>query len=1107
MTSKMNITLLLTLSLVLSGVSAFGFVDVFAETLIVASSEADPSHFSKVNIATGNGTQFLGNSGLGFSGIDFSSDGKLYAASAGNLANGEIPGLYELNGGSVVTPSLVAPGFACSDISFSPNGLLYCISNGDSYFPQRSLVSYNFNTDVSTLIGSPAFDTNSNGNAIAVDSGSLIYFGNKVGLYTLNPVNAAPTLVGEWTAHEDNDDCLKFNQPGTFRGQTTGMDFDSSGDLYASFQCNFNPYLGKINISDGTVTILGPLHSEDPVYQVSPFGRGDMKTSALVFAPSDFDSRVGLYPGNSDELPADFNFLVGSTFGIVEIVDPDVMVNVEPNDSGGVLVSTEDHPANVDLCDNSSLAMDIDTEFNAECGSVTIQVVSGTVDATFEADSGSIATSTLNQGDDVTFDEVLFSLTNNGIPGTDDDVVLFVDGVEKIISPGETLLLGETPVPSNFRYEAVWNSGSVVNEREIFPISKSNSAGGLLTAPQYYSYSNPDGASANTPDDLEESQVAQFFLFDDGGILSLFLIMDIPRDADGGQVDLTINSEGLAGEGIQVTVRDDPGDSSYVWDDSNGSSNPTFNWAPCCTDGMVLSGFPIDSDWSINMQFLQRNGLSEFKVKTFDSTGTTIESFSIPSNQVNTLQIRAITSTGSIGDTVFDDQNNNGLQDTGEPGIEGVTVNLDGESTTSFSDSQVTDANGNYLFSDIPTDSYFVTIDTTTIPENFEQSNVCLETFNVSISPDEVFLGADFCLVLIETDIDVIKNGPSTAIPGDTIRYDIRVNNLGDHPARNVVVTDTIPTEIVSLELVDASPVCTEITGIIQCDVGEMAADSFFDIFIELQLPPNESGIISNIATVTSDNDPNDSNNSSPVVVTEISYPPTEHFMSYKTKDVKGSEKFDKFTVTLSDNFNPNRELTVEKTYRLFNPIDKNDEGLDDTVSHMMGYKIKEPKGEPKSEKIKGIMVSNQFGDVTLDVKKPKLLLVPSAKDHFAVPEVLDPVLINHFTCYDVKETKHTPKFEKRDATVYDPNFDSTVVYEVKKPKMLCIPTEKTHDGITSPILSPEENLLCYDTKKDKGESKFEKVNVFTNNQFGADEHKIYKVEDLCVPSTYSFNE
>ena len=59
----------------------------------------------------------------------------------------------------------------------------------------------------------------------------------------------------------------------------------------------------------------------------------------------------------------------------------------------------------------------------------------------------------------------------------------------------------------------------------------------------------------------------------------------------------------------------------------------------------------------------------------------------------------------SIGDTVFCDVNDDGVQDDGEPGIEGVTVDLvcnlgDG---TVLTQSQQTDAEGKYLFQGIPT--------------------------------------------------------------------------------------------------------------------------------------------------------------------------------------------------------------------------------------------------------------------------------------------------------------------------------------------------------------------------------------------------------------------
>ena len=61
---------------------------------------------------------------------------------------------------------------------------------------------------------------------------------------------------------------------------------------------------------------------------------------------------------------------------------------------------------------------------------------------------------------------------------------------------------------------------------------------------------------------------------------------------------------------------------------------------------------------------------------------------------------------GRIGDTVFCDVNDNGEQDDDEPGIEGVTVDLVcnlGDGTT-LEQSQVTDADGKYLFEGIPTE-------------------------------------------------------------------------------------------------------------------------------------------------------------------------------------------------------------------------------------------------------------------------------------------------------------------------------------------------------------------------------------------------------------------
>ncbi len=67
----------------------------------------------------------------------------------------------------------------------------------------------------------------------------------------------------------------------------------------------------------------------------------------------------------------------------------------------------------------------------------------------------------------------------------------------------------------------------------------------------------------------------------------------------------------------------------------------------------------------------------------------------------------------ALGNLVWEDWNNNGVVDAGEPGIEGVTVELYDAADTDFTtllDSDVTDADGQYQFTDLPAGDYVVRI-------------------------------------------------------------------------------------------------------------------------------------------------------------------------------------------------------------------------------------------------------------------------------------------------------------------------------------------------------------------------------------------------------------
>ncbi|MCA9873866.1 MAG: carboxypeptidase regulatory-like domain-containing protein [Anaerolineales bacterium] len=104
-----------------------------------------------------------------------------------------------------------------------------------------------------------------------------------------------------------------------------------------------------------------------------------------------------------------------------------------------------------------------------------------------------------------------------------------------------------------------------------------------------------------------------------------------------------------------------------------------------------------------------------------------------PTNQPADDDPVTITPTGSIGDTVWNDNGagsggiaGNGIKDGSEQGIAGVTVRLTASTNVTINGvtytagsvimTAVTDANGNYLFEGLPDATYTVTVDNTSLP-------------------------------------------------------------------------------------------------------------------------------------------------------------------------------------------------------------------------------------------------------------------------------------------------------------------------------------------------------------------------------------------------------
>jgi uncharacterized repeat protein (TIGR01451 family) len=106
-----------------------------------------------------------------------------------------------------------------------------------------------------------------------------------------------------------------------------------------------------------------------------------------------------------------------------------------------------------------------------------------------------------------------------------------------------------------------------------------------------------------------------------------------------------------------------------------------------------------------------------------------------------TVTAAEVLASALIGDTVWFDDDKDGVQDPGEKGVSGVTVtltNTDTDTTTSM----VTDSEGKYLFAALDPGNYVVKVTKSTFPESTSLTTV--GSFTIELSDGEDYLTADF---------------------------------------------------------------------------------------------------------------------------------------------------------------------------------------------------------------------------------------------------------------------------------------------------------------------------------------------------------------------------
>jgi uncharacterized repeat protein (TIGR01451 family) len=118
-----------------------------------------------------------------------------------------------------------------------------------------------------------------------------------------------------------------------------------------------------------------------------------------------------------------------------------------------------------------------------------------------------------------------------------------------------------------------------------------------------------------------------------------------------------------------------------------------------------------------------------------------------------------------------------------------------------------------------------------------------------------------------QADISVIKTGPATANRNENISYKLEVKNNGVSDARDVTVTDTLPTGLNFFSSSTPQGSCNYAAPKLTCSLGTMVSGS--SVTVTVVAKATGIGAVTNTANViSSTTDPDQTNNSSSVTTT-----------------------------------------------------------------------------------------------------------------------------------------------------------------------------------------------------------------------------------------------
>jgi hypothetical protein len=99
-----------------------------------------------------------------------------------------------------------------------------------------------------------------------------------------------------------------------------------------------------------------------------------------------------------------------------------------------------------------------------------------------------------------------------------------------------------------------------------------------------------------------------------------------------------------------------------------------------------------------------------------------------------------------------------------------------------------------------------------------------------------------------------------------------------------------------------------------------------------------------------------------------------EDFACYKVKESRNGPRFEKTTLSIADGLAPApRDLLAKKPAYLCTPTARDGQAVADPAGHLVCYKARPGKGEPKHAAVEGLHSADALGSLTLDTRKELL--------------------------------------------------------------------------------------------------------------------------------------